>query len=143
MTKKNSFLEGWSWFKFNNVGLALGMALKFYAIVTQFYTIPTSVEFTEEKLVGGLFSRPLPPFWIGWRYQNIYPDFFDHVGKRLDNVPNGQYLMKQRQSGNEIWLVKRVSCGEACPRPFSEKTKLSVSLDQLSEMLCSLFLLYV
>ena len=119
------------------------MALKFYEIVTQFYTIPTIVEFTEEKLVGGLFCRPLPPFWIGWRYRKICPDFFDHVEKRLDNVDNGIYLMKQRQSGNEIWLVNRVDCGEACPRPFSEKTKLSVSLDQPSEMLCSLFLLYV
>ena len=51
--------------------------------------------------------------------------------------------MKQRQSGNEILLVNRVDCGGACPRPFSKKTKLSVSLDQPSEMLCSLFLLYV
>ena len=32
--------------------------------------------------------------------------------------------------------------GEASPRPFYEKSKLSVSLDQQSEMLQSLFLVY-
>ena len=31
---------------------------------------------------------------------------------------------------------------EASPRPFSEKLKLSISLDQLSEVRYSLFLLY-
>ena len=35
------------------------------------------------------------------------------------------------------------SGGEASPRPFSKKSKLSTSLDQQSEMLYSLFLLYV
>ena len=28
--QKNHFFEGWSWFEFNNVGLALGVNLKFY-----------------------------------------------------------------------------------------------------------------
>ena len=28
--QKNRFFVGWSWLKFNNLGLALGMALKFY-----------------------------------------------------------------------------------------------------------------
>ena len=32
--------------------------------------------------------------------------------------------------------------GETSPRPFSEKLKLIISLDQLSEALYSLFLLY-
>ena len=30
LTQKNTFFEGWSWFKFNNLGLALGIALEFY-----------------------------------------------------------------------------------------------------------------
>ena len=30
LTKKNTFFEGCSWFKFNNLGLALGIALEFY-----------------------------------------------------------------------------------------------------------------
>ena len=27
--KKNTYFEEWSWFKFNNLGLALGMDFKF------------------------------------------------------------------------------------------------------------------
>ena len=58
------FFEGWSWFKFNNLGLALGMTLKFYTSVAKglklkvrklWGLIPTFVEFTGEKLVGGVF----------------------------------------------------------------------------------------
>ena len=30
LTKKPTFFEGWSWFKFSNLGLARGMTLKFY-----------------------------------------------------------------------------------------------------------------
>ena len=30
LTKKTAFLEGWSWFKYNNLGLALGTNLKLY-----------------------------------------------------------------------------------------------------------------
>ena len=30
---KNGFLEGWSWFKFNNLGLGLNTNLKFYTSV--------------------------------------------------------------------------------------------------------------
>ena len=33
--QKNDFFEGWSWFKFNNLGLALGMALRFYTSVAK------------------------------------------------------------------------------------------------------------
>ena len=33
--KTTFFFEGWSWFKFNNLGVALGMALKFYTRVVQ------------------------------------------------------------------------------------------------------------
>ena len=66
MTKQNNFFEGCSyWFKFNNLGLALGMALKFHASVVKgsklkveeggdfWGLIPTLVEVTWEKLVGG------------------------------------------------------------------------------------------
>ena len=34
-------------------------------------------------------------------------------------------------------------CGEASPRPFHKKLKLSMILDQQSEMLYGLFFLYV
>ena len=33
--QKNLFFEGCSWFKFNNLGLALGMGLKFYTSVAK------------------------------------------------------------------------------------------------------------
>ena len=61
MTRKASFFEGWSWFKFNNLGLAIGTDLKFYTSeakglklkVRKFCgLIPTSVEVTGETLVG-------------------------------------------------------------------------------------------
>ena len=60
LTKKTAFFEGWSWFKFNNLGLALGTNLKFYTSlskglklkVRKFWgLIPTFVEVTGEKLV--------------------------------------------------------------------------------------------
>ena len=43
-----------------------------------------------------------------------------------------------------IFIQKRYTkCGgETAPRPFSEKLKLNISLDQLSKVLYSLFLLY-
>ena len=53
--------------KFNNLGLALGMDLKLYNSVTKGLKlklrkfsglIPTFVEVTGEKLVGGLFAPP-------------------------------------------------------------------------------------
>ena len=62
LTRKTAFFEGWSWFKFNNLGLALGMALKFYTSVTKglklkvrkfWGLVPKFVEVTGEKLVGG------------------------------------------------------------------------------------------
>ena len=69
MTRKNAFFEWWSWFKFNNLGLALGTNLKFYTSlskglklkVRKFWgLIHTFVEVTGEKLVGGPFWLPRP-----------------------------------------------------------------------------------
>ena len=33
--KKLFFFDGWSWFKFNNLGMALGVTLKFYISVSK------------------------------------------------------------------------------------------------------------
>ena len=69
MTRKTVFFKGCPWFKFNNLGLALGMALKFYTSVRKGLKpkdkkfcglIHTFVEVTGEKLVGGSFCSPLP-----------------------------------------------------------------------------------
>ena len=65
----NHFFEEWSWFKFNNLGLALGTNVKFYTSVTKGLKLKvrmfcglilTFIEVTGEKLVGGTFP-PLPP----------------------------------------------------------------------------------
>ena len=69
LTQKTAFIEGWSWFKFNNLGLVPGTNLKFYTSVIKglklkvrkfLGLIPTFVEVTWEKLVGGDFLRPFP-----------------------------------------------------------------------------------
>ena len=68
--------EGLPWFKFNNLGLALGIALKFYTSVAKesklkvrkfWCLIRTFVEVTGEKLVGSGVWRvcPLPLPRIG------------------------------------------------------------------------------
>ena len=67
--------HGWSWFKFNNLELALGTNLKFYTSVAKGFElkarkfwglIPTFGEVTEKKLVRGAFLPPTPiPSWIG------------------------------------------------------------------------------
>ena len=69
--QKNHFFEEWSWFKFNNLGLALGTNLNFCTSVAKGLKLkvrkfwgpnPTFVEVKGEKLVGGgpLFASPPP-----------------------------------------------------------------------------------
>ena len=65
LTRKNTFFEEWSSLKVNHLGLALGMALKFYTSVAKGLKLKARkflglmlkfAEVTEEKLVRG-------PFW--------------------------------------------------------------------------------
>ena len=89
MTRKTTFFEEWSWFKFNNLGLAVGTSLKFYASVAKglklkvrkfLGLIPMFPEVTEEKLVRRTFFAS-SPFWIGlntflkymWNYEKKLP----------------------------------------------------------------------
>ena len=60
--QKNHFFEEWSWLKLNILGLSLGMALRLYTSVAKrlkltdrkfLGLIPTFVEVTGKKLVGG------------------------------------------------------------------------------------------
>ena len=64
---KTTFIEVWSWFRFNNLGLAIGIGLKFYNSVAKglelkvrkfFGLIPTFVEVTGEKIVVGAYLAP-------------------------------------------------------------------------------------
>ena len=68
MTKKTAFCEGWSWFKFSNLGLALGTDLRPYTSVLKglklkgknlLGLIRTFAEVTGEKLEG--MGEGLPP----------------------------------------------------------------------------------
>ena len=68
MTRKTAFFEGWSWFKFNNLGLALGTSFNLYTSVSKgsklkvrkiLGLILTFVEVTEEKLAGRPFWPPI------------------------------------------------------------------------------------
>ena len=70
MILKTTFLKGWSWLKFNNLGLGLAMVLKFYASVPKTLKlnvrmflglIPTNIEVTEEKRVGETYLSPPHP----------------------------------------------------------------------------------
>ena len=64
LARKTTFFEGWFWFKFYNLGLTLGMTLKFYTSVAKGLKLkvrkfcglsPTFVEVTGEKLLGRAF----------------------------------------------------------------------------------------
>ena len=68
MTSKSTFFEEWSWFKFNNLGFTGG--INFYTSMTKglklkirmfWELIPTFVQVTEEKLVGGVSFMPPHP----------------------------------------------------------------------------------
>ena len=58
LTRKTTLFAGWSWFKFSNLGLTQGIALKIYTSVAKglklqvrkfWGLIPTFVEVTGEK----------------------------------------------------------------------------------------------
>ena len=70
--QKNRFFEEWSWFKVNNLGLALGG--KFYTSLSKWLKLKvrrfwglilTFEEVTGEKLVRRPFCPPPLPSWIG------------------------------------------------------------------------------
>ena len=63
--QKNRFFEGWSWFKFNNLELVLGMTLKFYCCVEKRLKLKVRKFFG--KVARNLFALPLLLFWIGWK----------------------------------------------------------------------------
>ena len=100
MTRKTAFFEGLTWFKFNNIRLALGMNFKFYNSVAKglkikirnfFELNPTFAEVTGKKLVGGAFlphpilnrvnDRPDTTKAILKQYQPKQYHSFQNLGK--------------------------------------------------------------
>ena len=97
--RKTTFLKGWSWFKFNNLGLALGTSFKFYTRVakglklkvTKFLgLIPTFVKVTGENLVGGSFC-PSPPHILNRVLKNLR---FLQEKVKSKHIKNFEYFPK-------------------------------------------------
>ena len=90
LTRRTAFFEEWSWFKFDNLGLALGINLKFYTSVAKglklkvrkcWGLIPTFAEDTGKKLVGEPFSSPSS--WIGLIQYLCLQKFFSVKASRI------------------------------------------------------------
>ena len=104
MTRKTDFWGGWSWLKFNNLGLALGRNLKFYTSLSKglklkvrkfWEPILTFAEVTEETLVGGRrFALPLPPHLNRVERQKLKSSNHELVGRAIFNW----FLSMRRQN---------------------------------------------
>ena len=120
MTRKTTFFEGWSWFKFNNLGLTLGTNLKFYTSVAKglklkvrkfWGLIPTFVEVTREKLVGGSFCFAqifLPPH----PSPHAHPILNRVTVKRAQEATNNQFLLWNVKNNEtfEIFKMFKKNC---------------------------------
>ena len=103
MTRKTIFFEGWSWFKFNNFGLALGMTLEFYTSVAKGLKLsPTFVEVTGETLVGVAFLAPSS--WIGLMLQLHYWNN-DIIGVEIISTKHIFFLVSNLTGINGVILV--------------------------------------
>ena len=115
LTRKTAFFEGWSWFKFSNLGVALGTSLKFYTSVAKGLNlkvkkfcgvIPMFVEVTEEKLVGEPACPPLPPSWIGLRYweESKFP--------KIDDYDDNGHIEQVRETivNRKLFIFSDINC---------------------------------
>ena len=73
--KKKQFFEGCSWFKFNNLGLALLMTLKFYTSVAKRLKLKVRKFLGASSYICRSYRRKTcrgifwPPYWIDLRYE--------------------------------------------------------------------------
>ena len=63
--EKPLFFEGWSWFKFNNLGLALGTNLKFYISLSKGLKLKVREFWGRIFRFAEVTGDPLPPSRIG------------------------------------------------------------------------------
>ena len=77
LTRKTNFFPGCSWFRFNNLRLALAMALHFYTSVTKNLVLKVK-KFWE--LISTFFGLPLS--WI--RLKNLGKDGFKYFSQEFD-----------------------------------------------------------
>ena len=61
MTRKTPFFEGWSWFKFNNLTLALGANLKFYTSMAKKFKLKVRMIWRLIHTFGEVSEEKLPP----------------------------------------------------------------------------------
>ena len=109
LTRKTAFFEGWSWFRFNNLGLALGTNLEFYTSVAKGLKLKVRKFFRANSYVcrsyrGKLVVRGggfLPPI--------------------LNRVKTGRLIFKKQDIG--IMSGKKI---ELCPtKAASQRTQMS------------------
>ena len=74
-----------------------------------------------------------------WETNNCFPHISQHLGNQAIRQWN-LVSLKEKSIFLEKWYTK--CSGETIPRPFSKKSKLSISLDQLPKFFYRLFLLY-
>ena len=99
LTRKTTFSEGWSWFKFTNLGLEPGMALKLYTSVAKGLKLKISKFYVYRSYRGKtgreVFFPSLLSFWIrliGQKYEKIKKEFI-------------KIFKSSRQSLSEKFLV--------------------------------------
>ena len=119
LTIKTNFFEGWSRFKFNNLGLVIGMTLKFYTNVAKGLKIkvrkllglfPTFEEVTGENRIGEPFYPPTPsppPSWIGLRHLIGLIESSWTFWKRFCNIWNFVFLLAEDDSALSRCLYKK------------------------------------
>ena len=90
LTRKTAFFEGWSWFKFNNLGLALGTNSKFYNSLAKGLKLKVRkfqglllmfVEGTAEKLVGMYFAVECTKIILPYYSRNEHGLYLLHFSK--------------------------------------------------------------
>ena len=138
MSRKKNFFEGCSWFKFNNLGLELGMALKFYISVAKgvkikvrmfWGLIPTFLEVSGGKLVVEGPFCPLRPKY-GW-YQsylifNLPLDVFQKNPFKTNKFQvNSAISRKKRKKKKFIYNWNTTSCGTKASGSWGKKYKIA------------------